>query len=315
MKSLRRDALQAQSLRTQAQVSKDRMQALQLEMLSRVEKVRTTPDDQLAQDFRTIKAMVRSLSRSIQIAPDVDVLAVLHSYDLASSISEHEWSTRGGRKRTVEAVIWSILAGQLFDHPFSILGTSGPLTNHVWRNVFGEMHCGSWPVPTAQCERWRYMTMDSAIKATGKVSMEDSNAKETPQHQTMAKVPVHVSEAIRSNLFMFAPAEDFASVATIVSTIVDKAIGLAREMALQRCRLQVTFPLDGEVYNPDCMETLSDPDGDDVEEGTVAYAINPGLTKWGDAHGENLDQRLDVVPALVQLEPKGMMGVKLEPQD
>lgn len=90
MLSLRQDALQVQALRTQAQISKDRMQDLQLEMLSRVEKVPTTPDEQLAQEFRTIKALIRSLSRSIRIAPDVDVLAVLHSDDLLFGISEHE---------------------------------------------------------------------------------------------------------------------------------------------------------------------------------------------------------------------------------
>jgi hypothetical protein len=41
---------------------------------------------------------------------------------------------------------------------------------------------------------------------------------------------------------------------------------------------------------------------DDVDNGIVAFVINPGLTKWGDVHGKAFDYRYDIVPARVQLE-------------
>jgi hypothetical protein len=44
-------------------------------------------------------------------------------------------------------------------------------------------------------------------------------------------------------------------------------------------------------------------DGEETDEGVVAFVINPGLTKYGDAHGKNLDQRYDIVPSLVLLDP------------
>jgi hypothetical protein len=47
---------------------------------------------------------------------------------------------------------------------------------------------------------------------------------------------------------------------------------------------------------------VSIPDSEEVPEGRVAFIVNPGLTKWGDAHGKCLDQRLDIVPALVFVE-------------
>ena len=57
------------------------------------------------------------------------------------------------------------------------------------------------------------------------------------------------------------------------------------------------------------MTSVPDRDGDDINDGVVAFVVNPGLTKWGDARGEKLDERYDIVPCLVQLEP---MRIKRE---
>jgi hypothetical protein len=46
-----------------------------------------------------------------------------------------------------------------------------------------------------------------------------------------------------------------------------------------------------------------DPDGNNVEVGTVAFVVHPGLTKWVDTHRKKLEHRYDIVPSLVQLEP------------
>ncbi|KAJ8113128.1 hypothetical protein OPT61_g4673 [Boeremia exigua] len=85
--------------------------------------------------------------------------------------------------------------------------------------------------------------------------------------------------------------------------IVDRAFTLALEMSLQNCRFQVTYPSAGAKFHDGSMSSLPDLDGEDISDGIVAFVVNLGLTKWGDAHGKMLDQRYDVVSALVQLEP------------
>jgi hypothetical protein len=59
------------------------------------------------------------------------------------------------------------------------------------------------------------------------------------------------------------------------------------------------------------MTSVPDRDCEDIEGGFVAFVVNPGLTKWGDARGLHLDQRNDIVPSLVQLEAT---RIKQEPE-
>ena len=55
------------------------------------------------------------------------------------------------------------------------------------------------------------------------------------------------------------------------------------------------------------MKIMEDPDDDDdsTENGIVTFVLNPGLTKWGDAYGKNLDQHCDIVKSTVKLERIG----------
>lgn len=50
---------------------------------------------------------------------------------------------------------------------------------------------------------------------------------------------------------------------------------------------------------------------DDVDEERVIFCVNPGIVKWGDAHGGKLDKRLDLVPAkvFVKAEPLSRPGI------
>jgi hypothetical protein len=84
--------------------------------------------------------------------------------------------------------------------------------------------------------------------------------------------------------------------------IVDKAFALTMHMSFQRARFQVTYPKNGDDFNPQSMKSIPGSDGEELNEGIVALVVNPGLTKWGDAHGKNLDHRYDIVASLVQLE-------------
>jgi hypothetical protein len=81
------------------------------------------------------------------------------------------------------------------------------------------------------------------------------------------------------------------------------------QMALQRSRLQVTVPKNGDRFSRAEMSAVNGDDEEEIEDGVVAFVINPGLTKWGDAHGKKLDQRYDIVRALVQPDaPFGFFG-------
>lgn len=96
-----------------------------------------------------------------------------------------------------------------------------------------------------------------------------------------------------------------------ISVTINKAFALALQLSTQRCRLQLTYPLVGAEFHKHSMESMPDPDGEDIENGNVAFIAHPGLTKWGDAHGKNLDHRFDIVSSLVQLEapePGNTMG-------
>jgi hypothetical protein len=50
------------------------------------------------------------------------------------------------------------------------------------------------------------------------------------------------------------------------------------------------------------MTAVPDRNGRDIEEGTVSFVVNSGLTKWGDAEGRNMDCRYDIIASLVQVE-------------
>jgi hypothetical protein len=89
--------------------------------------------------------------------------------------------------------------------------------------------------------------------------------------------------------------------------VIQKAFTLAVDIFSQRCRFQVMWPqLDEEYFLGVTTGLVSIPDSEEVQEGRVAFIVNPGLTKWGDAHGKCLDQRLDIVPALVFVEEQVM---------
>jgi hypothetical protein len=66
--------------------------------------------------------------------------------------------------------------------------------------------------------------------------------------------------------------------------IVNEAFVLAMHMSLQRSRLQITYPDIGKEVNTPEIESMPPYGEGDVDNGIVAFVINPGLTKWGENH-------------------------------
>lgn len=108
-----------------------------------------------------------------------------------------------------------------------------------------------------------------------------------------------IANEIGTKLANLSTAADFP----LLSRIVEAAFALALQMSLQRSRLQITFPNVGDRLDHAQMAPIPDPDGKDFEDEVVAFIVKPGLTKWGDAYGKHFDQRHDIVPSFVQLQP------------
>ncbi|KAF2130414.1 hypothetical protein P153DRAFT_430627 [Dothidotthia symphoricarpi CBS 119687] len=283
---------------------RDQIRILQNELLAKVDKVSAIPDEQFAKDFRSIIALVKTLSRSSRFTDGVDVVESLGSCTLAKDVSRHHWDSRSRKKYLVEAWVWSVLIGDVFRSPFTIFGKQCDEICVVWMNLFGAEHHQGLPCPSSPCETWRRATTEHLVQFLGRdmVALGEPKQQYPYQNGSVFELRANVTGVIQ-NLTKISPTTDISQ----VDQIVTKAFTLAMEMSLQRSRLQVTYPAIGANFNEQEMSSMPDPNGEDIDEGVVAFIVNPGLTKWGDAHGKHLDQRYDIVPTLVQLEHMATM--------
>jgi hypothetical protein len=291
-------------LQTEAkQVSflRDQVHVLQNEMLAKVEKVRGVSDEQFAGDFRNIVSLVKSLSRSLRPYEDKDLAPILGSSLLLDNVASHHWSGRVQRKYCIEAWSWSILLAKVFWTPFTYFGKEGTIFSEMYTMMFGAAFYHAMPIPALLCETWRRATTEHMMEFVDRAVITSWNANEEKRLLECNIIDTR-NEAfaiIESTFALFAPAVDLAP----VRQILDKAFALAMQMSVQRSRLQITYPTIGDRFNKEQMSAMPDLDGEDIEDGIVAFIVHPGLTKWGDVHGKNLELRYDIVPALVQLEP------------
>ncbi|KAH5167316.1 hypothetical protein HBI25_075650 [Parastagonospora nodorum] len=293
LKPLLRDALQARSLRTQ-------VQALQDELLTKVEKVHAIADDNLAQDFRNIVSLVKELSRTTKPEEQQDMIAILNRPNLLHNVGANLWSSRMQKKLYIEAWIWCVLVNYVFRGPFAIFGKEGNNCSELYNKMFGNMLQHGWPIPTPASEVWRCTTIDHLATFIRPEALNSWNMKSEHNHleENVVKVRTGVLKVLSSGLEPFLPSVDLAP----LRHVIDKACSLALQIHCQRFRLMVTHPMVGDTFNNDSMVSIPNIYGEELDAGMVAFVINPGLTKHGDVHGKNLDQRYDIVPALVQLE-------------
>ncbi|KAF5852924.1 hypothetical protein GGP41_001528 [Bipolaris sorokiniana] len=291
---------EARSLQTQ-------VQALQKEMLAQVSKVEVISDEAFARDFYALASLVKSLSRTVQPAQDVNVVDVLDPFGLVHRVAKQHWNTRAHKKAYVEAWIWSALIDIIFRNPFSFCEYLTPLYD-TWRFLFGREFTSNWPKPTPQSENWRCITMK---KLFGDIEIRNVIAGQNyGEHPALDKDVFDLQKGvfkkrkftvdiIRSYLAAVTPKSDLFH----IPEIVDRAFVLAVNMSMQPFRVQVTWPHVGVDYEANCMSPIPDRNGEDIHEGVVAFVANPGLTRWGDVHGRNFEMCYEIVPSLVQLEP------------
>ncbi|KAF1944794.1 hypothetical protein EJ02DRAFT_501209 [Clathrospora elynae] len=298
---LSKEAEDAHSYAADAKSLEEQVRTLQKEMLAKVEKVHVASDDQFAQDFRVIISLIKTLSRTIRIGDSGDVAEGLGSGALLEDVSRHLWNSRARKKLLVEAWVWSVLIDMVFITPFVIYGEQCGILNAVWQSIFQAKHYNGWPTPTSLSETWRYTTVESMLGQVGRDVITLGKMTDMPKKLEPGIIGARnsVVNAVGSGLTKISSA---AVNPPQVQKIIDKAFAFALQMSLQRVRLQITYPKVGDKFNTDTMTFIHDPDGEDIDDGVVAFIVNPGLTKWGDAHGKNLDHRYDIVPSLVQLE-------------
>jgi hypothetical protein len=285
---------------------REQIQELQKEMLARVQKVQAVSDEQFAQNFRAIIGHIKSLSRSVRLNPGADLLQVLGSGFLLLDTDNRHWRTRQNQKYYIEAWIWSVLLEHVFVTPFAMFGSASSIWDKAWVMLYGNRHEGRLPPPSASSELYQCTISTEFVRLAGKetvLSGQDgayiSSKGQAPRLAEGAlKCREQVATTIGAKLATISSTVDVSQ----VSPIVNRSFALALEMSLQKCRLQITYPAVGAAFHSSSMSSMPDLDGDDINDGNVAFIVNPGLTKWGDANGKKLSQRYDIVPSLVQLQ-------------
>ncbi|KAH6863426.1 hypothetical protein B0T12DRAFT_329350, partial [Alternaria alternata] len=257
---------------------RNQVQELQQDMLAKVDKVDAISDDQFAKEFRSLASTIKSFSRSIRFTDQPNIVEVLNSLVLVKDVASHHWSSRARKKPLVEAWIWSILISLVFESPYAIFGDHCQAVHKAWLQIYGAGQLHSWPVPSSQSESWRFKTVEQLYEQTSKSEL-------LPEGLTASMLDVHtfVTDIISSHFERLSPGYRVSD----VHSIVDKAFALAMNMFLQRSRLQVTYPAIGAEFDEKSMTSVEDDDEENMEVGVVAFIINPGLTKWGDVHGEH----------------------------
>jgi hypothetical protein len=188
----------------------------------------------------------------------------------------------------------------VFCTPFTVYGKQAEVLNMSWSSMFPVEHYKEWPCPSSLRETWRYTTAESMLGLVDRDVITNGKAKNEYEGLEPGIIETRkaVVAAIESGITNIAPTAENLDIVSIIN----KAFALAVQMALQRFRLQITYPRVGDRFNKNTMKFMSDPDGEDVDDGMVAYVVNPGLTKWGDANGKNLEHRYDIIPSFVQLD-------------
>ncbi|KAF2449568.1 hypothetical protein P171DRAFT_335389, partial [Karstenula rhodostoma CBS 690.94] len=271
--------------------------SLQQQLLCNVEKIDPVPDAMLATEFRQLAKAIKGLSRQIQFNDSDSLIRIdaIRQSLLVGRVKQEDLKSAVRMRPIVEAFVWSVLYGRLFCSPFYMF-ESIDLAND-FLVLFGEDHQHQWPSPTTSSEQWRLISMEQLLHQVGEEVITTGIVQEKcPQLEAnIQRVRSKVKDNIEGYLVRVSPGTNFSR----VDDIVDKAFSLALHIFLQRCRIQVVYPEVGDAYEGEQPHLDSIAESIEVEKGSVALIASPGLAKWGDGEGKHLDQRLDLVPAMV----------------
>ncbi|KAL5391242.1 hypothetical protein PMIN06_009770 [Paraphaeosphaeria minitans] len=301
LQPLMNDAATSASNRSLVEALEAKVLSLQQELLSNVEKIDPIPDAMFATGFRQLAKAIKGLSRQMEFTNPESLICIdaIRQSLLVGRVKQEHLTSAVRMRPIVEAFVWSILYGRLFYSPFSMF-ESMDLVN-AFSVLFGEDHQHQWPSPTTSSEQWRLISMEQLVQRVGEEAIATGKLQgQCPQLEAnIQRVRFQVKEIIEGHLIRVSPGKTFSR----VDAIVDKAFSLALHIFLQRCRIQVVYPEIGDTYDKEQPHLDSIAESIEVDNGRVALIASPGLAKWGDGEGKHLDQRLDLVPAMVLVKP------------
>jgi hypothetical protein len=293
------DALNAGKLQEQ-------VHSLQISGLANVQKVQPVSDEQFRRDFGELASLIKSFSRAIKLPSGADIANIVpvSQCTLLYNVQKEHWNSGSRKKGMIEAYIWSVLIESILNNPFFIFGELCQEVGNQFLNLYGSAHDHDWPIPCELSERWKYTTIESLLDIFGKEAIINgipNGGASSSVRESMTNLREGIQASIESTFTSLSPKTDFYQ----LQPIINKSISLALQMSLQRCRVQIVWPAIGEAYVlGETIHLSSISDSEDVEEGNVAFIVNPGLAKWGDAYGKKLEQRLDIVPSMVFVEAR-----------
>ncbi|CAI6322147.1 unnamed protein product [Periconia digitata] len=304
IESISIDASHAMDCRNQTHTLQTEIHELQKQLLGLIDKKQAVSDDLFIQEFRALGSWIKSFSRDFEVGDMSQIMCItdIRRSRLLNGARLPSGHVISNINYLIEAYMWSILIQEIFDSPFLMLGYRyGDLTDS-FTSLFGNDHQNEWPIPHENVERWKYQTIEHFVQEVG----FDAIAKGTPapKNPVMAESISYQRESVIKHI-----AKPLTCLKTNLEfgnlrAIVNKAFKLSLQMNLQRCRLQAVFPTVGDGFRRENHHGLTSvKECEDVKRGVVAFTVNPGLAKWGDTHGQNLRERVDLVPTLVYVQP------------
>jgi len=142
----------------------------------------------------------------------------------------------------------------------------------------------AYPVASEQSEKWRNATV---LHLASKVSKNPEKA---------SAIAITILEQLEDRLCSILGIDSLkASDRDSLTKIVTDSCEFAVLLGQQRCRLRFYVPEAGLHFDAtDNKEKLETIGSEEIQFGKVGFVSAPGLRKWGNGYGQNLDE-LDVI--------------------
>ncbi|RPA89025.1 hypothetical protein L873DRAFT_1796352 [Choiromyces venosus 120613-1] len=276
----------------------EKLRALQGDMLSGIDRFHPTPDSAIQEKVKSLRNLIRVYAkgfskqlRDIKEGPSIQDR--LQGRVLTTFIEDSIWADSRNVLSLVESVIWKKILDTVFRSPFQVFGEQ---LEGTWKAIFdeeGKESPDAYPTASEQSEKWRNATI---LHLTTKV------VEKNPERATA--IATTILEQLEDRLTSILAIDQLkSSDREALRKIVMESCEFAVLLGQQRCRLRFYEPEAGALFDTaDNGREKLDPLGDeDIQFGTVAFVSAPGLRKWGNGYGQNLEEVDVIVGAKVKV--------------
>ncbi|PWW79943.1 hypothetical protein C7212DRAFT_361424 [Tuber magnatum] len=267
----------------------EKLRALQDDMLSGIDRFHPTPDSAIVEKVVGLRGQIRiftkTFSRQLKsIKEEPSVRDRLKGRTLTALIDGPLWEDSRNVVLLAESVIWKKIVNNIFWSPFQVFGER---LEDTWKGIFdedGKESADAYPVASEQSEKWRNATV---LHLTSKAHKNPEKAS-----VVAATILEQLEDGLTSILGIDSlKAPDQESLRKIVIDSCEFAALLGQ----QRCRLRFYTPEAGIHFDTsDNKQKLEATGSEEIQFGKVAFVSAPGLRKWGNGYGQNLEE-LDVI--------------------